>query len=74
MLRSAHQRVYARLRCATGALLIRDLSTLGVWNDPGSAKQRFTLHRAREKNQIPTCAGTTSEYAASPPRNPEKLR
>jgi hypothetical protein len=33
-----------------GALLIRGRSKLRVRDDPGSAKQRFTLHRAREKN------------------------
>jgi hypothetical protein len=32
----------------SGALLIRDLSTLTVRDDPGSAKQRYTLHRARD--------------------------
>jgi hypothetical protein len=33
-----------------GAPLIRGHSKLSVCDDPGSAKQRFTLHRAREKN------------------------
>jgi hypothetical protein len=34
---------------ASGAPLIRGRSKLGVCEDPGFAKQRFTLHRAREK-------------------------
>ena len=48
MQRSAkHKRVHARLRRAM-ALLIRGRSKLFVWNGPGSAKQRYTLHRVRD--------------------------
>jgi hypothetical protein len=44
----------------SGALQTRDRSGLGVWNDPGSALQRYALHRAREKHRgrgLPIAAG-----------------
>jgi hypothetical protein len=57
-----HKRVYARLRRAmaqplrSGALQGRGRTEVGVCDDPGSAKQHFVLHRAREtqkKRRLP---------------------
>jgi len=42
---SAFARVFARYG---DALLNRDRSKLRIWNGPGSATQRFTLHRVRD--------------------------
>jgi hypothetical protein len=33
----------------SGAPLIRDRNTVGIWNDPRSAAHRFALRCAREK-------------------------
>ena len=53
-----------RSTARSGALLTRHRYGFGVWNDPGSALQRFTLHRVREMLFVLFVIGTGASALA----------
>ena len=61
--RSAARSALAR----SDALQNRNRTKLRAWNDPGSAEQRFALHRVREKYKG---GGQDKSGAGSPPPHP----